>query len=451
MESMTQAARRPPHLSGLPLLGSALAFNRDQLGHLQRVAATCGDNGSFNVGPLHFVLINAPALVEELYLQHADDTEKGPLIQSIFRPALGDSLFTSEGDLHRRQRQLLVPRFAAAELERHTGHIVVAARRHATAWATAKKPFDLLAAAGEMARESLAAMLFSDATQLGATTELGRAFTIARTSIDYALAHPLYPPSSVPTPRNVRYKRAGHTVRAELDQLISRHAYAGVAGDLLTLLRDLRHADGTSMPRAQLVDELTVILGAHEIIAVTLTWAIAELAAHPDVYQRLLDEVDNVLQGEAPTLRHLERLRYTRRVYQEVLRLRPPTPGLIRRALRPFTLGGRHIAAGNTLTAVPYLLHRRADAFPEPDRFDPERFLPERTARLAAYTYMPFGVGERSCLGEHLAWLEGPLALATWAQAVRFERPDNAPVVPEVTFNIQPRGGLAVIARPRAS
>lgn len=443
---MTQLAP-VPRVPEPPFIGSAFAFQRDPLGLFARIGRACGDVGAFHVGPLRFVFVNTPALIEELYLGHADDLEKGSVVQAVFRPMLGASLFNVDGAAHARQRKLLAPRFAAADLARHTGAIVAAARRHALELASGAR-VDLLAALTRLGREAFGTALFSEAGALGPETRLGQAFAVGLASIDFALAHPLYPPSPVPTLRNLRYRRAGRVFQEELR--LRAEARAGAPGDdLLGLLLSLRYDDGGAMTPVELAAELAVMCGAHEIVAVALAWTILELTRNPAIYDRLCAEVDAALGGRAPGAGDLARLPLTVRIWKEGLRKHPPTPGLIRAALRPFSLAGHAIKKGDLVSATPYLLHRRPDLHPEPERFDPDRFLPERAARLPRLGYIPFGVGNRSCLGEHLAGLEGPLALATLAQTVRFAPADAAPLEAEVMFNIQPRGGRFVVGRPR--
>ena len=220
-------------------------------------------------------------------------------------------------------------------------------------------------------------------------------------------------------------------------------------GDFLSmLLLAQEEGGGGGVSDRQVRDEaIHIIQARHETTANALTWAFYLLAQHPDARARLEGEVDAALGGRTPTLADLGALPFTLAVFKETMRLYPPAYMVARRALRDVSLHG-HPVAKNDLCVVNVIgMHRRPDFFPEPSRFDPERFLPENEKRLAKQAYLPFGAGQRVCIGNHFALLEGHLTLAALAQRVRLDLlPGSARVETEPLITLRPKGGMPMRA-----
>jgi len=174
------------------------------------------------------------------------------------------------------------------------------------------------------------------------------------------------------------------------------------------------------------------------------------LAQHPDVYARMRAEVDAALHGRTPAVADLPQLPYTLQVFKESLRLYPPAYVLSRQAVRDVEVSGYRVPAGSVVIVSPYTMHRRPDYFPDPERFDPDRFTPEAEARLPRHAYLPFGAGPRICIGNHFALMEGQLVLATLAQRVTFEWPVDQRIMPEPLINLRPKRGTVVRVRRRS-
>jgi cytochrome P450 len=249
--------------------------------------------------------------------------------------------------------------------------------------------------------------------------------------------------------------RRFHAARQQLDRIvrgiIRRRVSSGeLAEDLLGLLLSARDEDGSPMSEQQIRDEvLTLFLAGHETTANALAWAFYLLTSNPEVERQLHHEVDQVLAGRAPSFEDFERLDLTRRVFAESLRLYPPAWAIGRRAIEPHTVGGYVLPAGTIFALSPYITHRHPDFWPDPDCFDPARFLPEATAARDRFSYFPFGGGPRVCIGERFAWLEGVLVIAAIAQRWRFRLAKPEAVKPQAVITLRPRGGLPVELLPR--
>jgi cytochrome P450 len=206
------------------------------------------------------------------------------------------------------------------------------------------------------------------------------------------------------------------------------------------------------MSDSQLMDECLILFSAgHETTAAALTWTWYFLCQHPDVYQKVQQEVESALQGRTPTYDDLTRLPYCLQVFKETMRLYPPAAGIVREASHDIEIDGYLVPKGYTIIISPYTLHRKSEYFPDPETFDPERFTPEREKQLPRYAYIPFGAGPRICIGNHLALMEGQLLIATLAQRVTFTLIPGQTIEPDPVHNLalRPGGKVEVVVRKR--
>jgi cytochrome P450 len=224
-----------------------------------------------------------------------------------------------------------------------------------------------------------------------------------------------------------------------------RRASTGDRGDLLSmlLLATDTEGDGSGMDDVQLRDEaLTIFLAGHETTANALTWTWYLLSQHPEVEARLHAEVDGALKGRAPTFEDMAALPYTRMVFAESMRLYPPAWGIGRRALEPFEARGYVIPKRGVVLMCPYIVQRDARFFPDPERFDPERWTTEASASRPKFSYFPFGGGNRVCIGEQFAWMEGVLLIAALSQKWRMSLDPGQRVEVQPLITLRPRYGM---------
>jgi enediyne biosynthesis protein E7 len=259
-------------------------------------------------------------------------------------------------------------------------------------------------------------------------------------------------PLWLPLPRHRRFRGA----LRQLEEVASTLASAGVNGDplgrenVVTRLHEAyRDEPDAGLRRKRLRDELlTILLAGHETTASTLSWTWFLIDQHPEVSQRLRAEAVEVLGDRAPQYEDLYRLRYTGMVIQEAMRLYPPVWGLTRRAVRADRIGGYDVPAGSDVMICPYTLHRHPDFWPDPHRFDPERFEPAAAARGHRYAYIPFGAGPRVCVGSHLGVLEATLVAAMVARRFRLGLLPGREIRPEAMLSLRVQGGLPMVVRP---
>jgi cytochrome P450 len=255
-----------------------------------------------------------------------------------------------------------------------------------------------------------------------------------------------------------RRERHVAEVFAPLDGLVSdlmaERAAAGTGGaaDLLArLMAATDEAGGGKLSAREVRDEvMTIFLAGHETTAMTMSWTWYLLSQHPAWAERLEVELDAVLAGRAAGQDDLPNLPLTRRIIEESMRLYPAAPGLSTRvALAEDELGGRKIAKGTRVVLLPWVLHRHHRLWDDPERFDPDRFLPERSRDRPRFAFLPFGAGPRVCIGQILAVNEAVLLLASLAQHFRPRLAPDAKVVLRHNVTLQPKHGLAMILGPR--
>ena len=251
----------------------------------------------------------------------------------------------------------------------------------------------------------------------------------------------IVPPDSIPTPRNLRFRRAMRTLDAAVYAMIAGRRQAGSGGeDLFAMLLQARdEATGEQMDDRQVRDEvITLLIAGHETVASALTWTWYLLALHPDVRGRMVAELQAVPGDRAITVNDLPRLELTARIFNEALRLYPPAWLITRKAIEADAVMGYAIPAGALVILSPYTLHRHPAFWPDPEIFDPERFSPEAEAQRPRYAYIPFGGGPRQCIGNNFALIEGQLILATVARRFSLELPPGNPVVVEPLVTLRP-------------
>jgi cytochrome P450 len=416
----------------------------DPIGFFTQVAAEQGPVARFQFGSQEFVLLNEPAMIEELLLRQAGKLEKFPRIDRT-RGLFGEGLLTSEEPLHMRQRRLAQPAFQRERLGAYADEMVAATGRLSASWREGEE-FDAAHAMGKLALDIVSRTLFSTRTDAEAEKISESLDTVIRT-----LNHLVMPWGNLliglPTPVRQRYRAA----LKQLDQIVygliqSRRQASDPGTDLLGLLMAAKDQEtGEGMPDLQLRDEvMTLFVAGHDTTANGLAWTLYLLAKNPEQRARLEAEVDEVLGGKPASMEDAARLKFTAAVFRESLRLYPPVWILGRRALENLPPSALALKKGTIILVCMAVLHRQARWFPAPEMFDPGRAEPAHR-----YAYLPFGAGGRLCIGERFAWLEGILCLATLAQQWRLDLAMDRAVKPEALLTLRPRGGLPMVARRR--
>ncbi|HEY1695108.1 MAG TPA: cytochrome P450 [Polyangiaceae bacterium] len=474
-----------PVVTGERFLGHAHLFRGDRLAFLRSVGGT-GALSRVRLLRRWVLMASSPETAHEVLVERANSFEKTPALRMVLKDVAGDGLFTSEGDLWKRQRRLMAPLFHAQQLSSYAASMSAVARRALDRM----RDGDRLDLAHEMTRITMgvvAETLFGADTS-DAADELGHALTVALKWIDDSLASTylsvqmalfeaaekaeahvpaplrdvrqriedaLREPVLLPGRREPAYVEALRTLDRRIAGMIDdRRANPSERADLLSRLLLARDTEGRreGMSDAQVRDEAnTLFVAGHETTANALAWTFYLLARNPEARARVQAEAD-AFGPEGPTSFAPDRLAYTTRAFKEALRLYPPLVVLGRRATEPVTLRGGALPERTLVFVNIYGIHTSPAVWPDPDRFDPDRFLPEREAVRHKSAWMPFGVGPRVCIGNHFALMEGPIVLATLMRSARFEIDPARTIEADAFATLRPKGGVpALVRRDRLS
>jgi cytochrome P450 len=436
-----------PAVPGLPLVGNLLAFRHDRLA-LHDEAMRRGPIARLSLGPIPLYAISCADLAHQVFVEQAASLHKSVGMRFL-RPVLGEGLLSAEGATHKRHRKLLAPAFAPRRLASY-GEIMVAETRDQLAcWRPGR--IDLASEMMEMTLAIAGRTLFGVDVRGDAST-VARALEMAMRSIVEGTSSPIQLGYRWPLPRHLRLRRAVAMLDDVVYRLIAEGRRRGTdRGDVLSMLLLARDEDdGTALTDREIRDEvMTLLLAGHETTANTLSWTWYELGRHPDALARLDAEVARVAGRRPVTSADLPALPWTAAVIDEALRLHPPAFLVGRQAARDVEIGGHCLPAGTNLDVYIRGIHRRADYFPAPLAFRPERMLAEAKKARPRHHYLPFGAGPRVCIGAHFAAMEAQLALATMVQRAQI-RPLRSVVVAEPLITLRPRGGMPAAVEPRA-
>ncbi|TDD80916.1 cytochrome P450 [Actinomadura rubrisoli] len=440
----------PPAPGALPFLGHAVALARDPFTFLSSLPAY-GDLVRIRLGPQTVIMTCDPGLTRAMLVDDRTFDKGGPFYDRA-REASGDGLVTCPHQLHRRQRRLCQPAFHPAHFPAYTTAMVTTALSMARSWRHGQV-IDVNHAMVTMTMRAMVKAMF--ATRLSAATDrqVVDDLTVATAGIFRRM---LTPPrlTRVPTPGNLRYNRAQARLRRTIADAVSdrRTDRAADQGGLLSVLLSAEDPDSTGDLRALSDTEvaeqvLTFFLAGAETTANLLAWTLYELGRAPGLQERLHAHTASVLRGRSPSFELLPELTFADHVATEALRMYPSAWFLTRTAAHDTRLGEVSLPAGTTLAYSAYLIQRRPDLYPDPDRFDPDRWEGHKPGRTA---YIPFGAGARKCIGDRFAHSQAILSLAAMTSMWRFVPLTDRVPRPAVHATLMPRGlRMRVMAHPR--
>ena len=414
-------------------------------------AARFGDLCHFRAFGRDLYQLNHPALIADMFLKDAPNHHRN-LVMQASRQVLGNGLLTSEEPLHMRQRRLAQPAFLRERIAAYA-EVIGDKTMHMTAGWKSGVVTDVHASMLELALRIVGKCLF-DLDQVNDIESIAAAVDSFMSFLPLAFLPFSKQIQRMPLPAMNRL-RIG---KAHLDGLIyemiaERRADPSDRGDLLSMLlnatdpeaEETGSAGSMRMTDGQLRDEcVTIILAGHETTANALSFALHLLAQHPAAQQRLHEEAKAVLGDREPTAADYPLLGYATQVFAEAMRLYPPVWVTARTCIQSYEIGGFRIAAGATLLAPQYAVHRDPRFYGEPDVFDPERFTAAAKATRPRYAYFPFAGGSRQCIAEGLAWMEGSLVLAVIARDWRLIPAPGSATIPGLkpAISLRPSSGI---------
>lgn len=472
----------------LPLVSGSRRFSghlrlmqEDRMAFLERLRHDVDDIARLKSIGVQTLVVNHPDVLHEILVEKAHIFQKSFMTRFALHPLAGEGLFTSRGDLWRKQRKLMAPLFHPSPLKTYAPDMVQCTDRGLRSF----QDGSIVELAKETTRITMSiagktlfgADTFSEADEIGealtvalrwaannAPSPLSVAHLLTRVTLLRLAARVVNPPPAairkvanaleaplfLPGREGRRLRDAILRLDSQVAKMIAdRRAEETPRTDLLGRLLDAHDDDGQPMSDKQVRDEvLTLFVAGHETTATALAWSIHCLCKHPTIYEAVQQEVD-ALEGD-PTFEDLPRLALTLRVFKEATRLYPPVHLFARQCVEPTTLANHPLETGAVTLISPWILHRRRDLWPDPERFLPERFLPEAEAKRSRLAWLPFGAGPRTCIGNYFAMMEAQLVLATLLRRVHFEIPMGYPdEVPEPAATLRPRGGMPMRVRFR--
>jgi len=431
-------------------VGNAFEPRGDPIGYFTKCIRKYGDIVFLRFLGVPLCLLNRPDCIESVLVTQHNNFEKSKDYRAL-RRVLGNGLLTSEGEFWRRQRKLVQPAFHHERIAAYTEVMVAYTERMLASWKDGQG-LDVHEAMMRLTLDIVAKTLFDtdvsrEAEDVGAALQ----FLMGKFMRQAAFAFLL--PASIPIPTTRRLRRAVGQLDKVIYEIIRRRRASGtMSGDLLSVLLQAQDDEGLSMTDRQLHDEImTLFLAGHETTANALSWTWLLLGQHPEVEEKLVEELQRVLGGRAPTASALPRLTYTEMVLREAMRLYPPVWVIGRRALAPFRMGNYELPAETNVVMSQLITHRDAKYFPEPERFDPDRWRPNdpRNLSLPRFAYFPFGGGPRVCIGAGFSMMEAVLLLATIAQKFKLTLVPGQTIEKLPSVTLRPKSGVRVILRRR--
>jgi len=403
--------------------------------------------------PGKMVIFTDPEGIKDIFTADGDDLRSGEAVAPILGPILGaHSILLLDGERHQRERRLMSPPFHGERMHVYGRLMREIADRVIERWPVGR-PFPIHREMQSITLDVILRAVFG--------VDEGAAFTRVREQVERFVAQANGPsaPFIALKPFQIdlgrwtpwgRFVRNRAAIRAVLLDEIARRRAEGTAGrsDILSLLVDARDEQGAPMSDAELLDEMfTLLMAGQETTATSLAWVFYHLLRHPDVLGKLRAELTRVVGSGPVEAPHLPQLEYLDAVTKESARLTPVATNVMRRLHAPARIGGLELPAGISVSASIYGTHHRPDLWPDPEHFQPERFL---AARPSPNTFFPFGGGVRRCLGAAFATYELKIVLAEVVSRVDLRIAPGyrmRPVLRAIT--VAPSRGVPVVVERR--
>ncbi len=414
----------------------------------QHLVDEYGDIAHYKIGWNHIVFLNNPDYIREVLVVQNDNFIKERTVRRT-KMLLGEGMITAEGAQHRSQRQVAQPAFHRQRIPEYADMIVQEGVRMRDRWRDGEQR-DIARDMMHLTLNVVAGTLF--ATDLrNEVDELADAINRIMGLYNFLVMLPAAEwLVHVRPPGLAAFVRARKRIDAVVYRMIEAHRKAGHNGGSLLDLMLAASPDHSAASEQSLRDQvITIFLAGYETVANALAWTWYLLSQNPECERRFHDEIDRELQGRPPAFDDVPRLRYTEMVLAESMRLYPPAWAMGRYARNDFRLGEFFLPAKTTVLISQFITHRDERFFPDPLRFNPERFTAEAKARRTKFTYFPFGAGFRQCIGESFAWMEGVLLLATLGQRWKPKLVPGHRVEPEPLITLRPKYGMKMQVEAR--
>lgn len=430
------------------LLGHWWQILQDPLVFFSNCAAEYGAIVPLRLGPRQILFLNHPDCIEEAFSrQNRVFVRKSPSFRKASKLLLGNGLFLSEGKFYHRQRELVQPAFHQ-QIVNSYGEVMIAETNATTShWQDGQR--DVYEDFVRITRSIIAKTMLGTSLEDREGDKISAALDALMNHFQANLQTLLLIPDWFPTPENLRFRSAVKQLEQVVYNMIARRSQDEEHQITFLDLLLLAQAKG-SLPPQQLRDEvINIFLAGHETTAIALTWLVFVLEQHPLVESKLVEEVQSLLGDRAVTVNDLPKLPYTEAVVLEALRLYPPVGMMGREALKTTEIAGYPVPKGTIAIACQWTAHRDPAYFPDPEKFDPDRWGDGLVKRLPVSAYFPFSLGARSCIGKSFGMMELILVLATIIQKFQFKLAPGHPVEVSPRLTLRPKYGMKMLVTRR--
>lgn len=422
---------------------NSLLVLKDPLAFFIKTFEEYGDIYDVNSNLFTIYVIANPEYLQEIMVSNKTDYGKSKNYE-ILKLSLGKGLLTSEGDFWKKQRRIAQPAFHKESMKLLLDTMVDSTQKSIQQIIT-KKQIELTDEMNFLTLDIVSKCLFGINLD-GNFDKVQEAITTENEFLTRKIMKPFTAPMWLPTKENRRYKTARKFSSDLIFNIIKkRQEDSSLHHDLLSMLMNaIDEETGEKMTTQQLKDEsVTIFVAGHETTANALSWTFYLLSQHPEKLEKLQAEIKEVLKGEAPTFLLLRELHYTTMVLEEAMRLYPPAWSIGRRVVEDATLFDYQLKKDAEIIIDVYTLHRHPDYWENPNEFIPERFDKESKKQRHKYAYMPFGAGQRMCIGNNFAMMEMQIILTLFLQNFNLKLAANAPKIePEPLITLRPRNGI---------
>lgn len=438
-----------PGPQGPELIFKIGEIQRNPLQFMLNMVTEYGNFVQFPIGQMMVYLVNQPQYVKQILLDNHHNYSKNTIQYNQLARVTGRGLLTSDGYFWLRQRRLAQPAFHKARIESLDHVIVDSTAQMLSRWkdfADSGEPVDIDQEMMRLTLRIVGRALFSIDLQEQAR-EFTQAVLTALDHIVYRSQNIFALPESIPTPRNLRFRRALDVMDELVYRMIAdRRREISPPQDLLTMFLEAREAEtGAGMSDTQIRDEvMTILIAGHETVASALTWCFYLLAKNPDVQTELECETRQRLANQPPSRDSYPSLDLARAIFEETLRLYPPAWLITRRSEAGDSFGTYRTPPNSLFIISPYVLHRNPACWEKPEKFSPQRFQQGKSP-THRFDYIPFGAGPRQCIGDRMALYEAVLILSQISQHYRLKLSPDEPVDLTALVTLRPRHGLNML------
>lgn len=442
--------QKAPGPKGLPFLGSVYEIRKNPLDFFVNAQKKYGDVVLVKMGPLNVYMVSHPDGIKYVLQDNPKNYHKSPLYERM-KSVVGKGLITSEDELWRRQRKLAQPAFHQQKIMGMLATMTEQTSQMLKQWdgSSLNIEKEMMQLTGSIIVKTMFGRDLDGAAVIEKSWNtinewIGKRFwTLTNVSAYF------------PTLRNIRFRKNLKALEGFLKNTIQKRLTSDEQhDDLLSMLLEARDEEThQGMNNQQLRDEMmTIFIAGHETTALALSWTLHLLAQHPNVLKKLQTELDQILINRTPVFSDISQLKYTRMVLEESMRLYPPVWGIGREALADDEICGYTVPKKSVVFLLQYVTHRRTDLWPEPDKFDPERFSPDNSKDRHRFAYFPFGGGPRICIGNAFAMMEATAILAMICQHYELKPIENA-TLPQLhpLVSLRSKNGIFLNPQRRAA